>query len=236
MINKSNTVIDHLHELRTKILRILFILLITFIICIPFSESIYNFISGPILSLFAQNSSLIATGVTSPFFVPLKLALSLSCLIVLPYAFFELWSFISPGLYKDEQSFALPLIISSLLLFISGITFAFLVVAPILLNFFLNSAPSTVTVMTDISQYFQFIMKLIFGFGIAFQVPVLTFLLVRTGMVSKQSLKKARPFVIILFFIIASLLTPPDVLSQLFLAIPMWILFEIGLFLSSRKK
>ena len=130
----------------------------------------------------------------------------------------------------------MPLIISSLLLFISGITFAFLVVAPILLNFFLNSAPSTVTVMTDISQYFQFIMKLIFGFGIAFQVPVLTFLLVRTGMVSKQSLKKARPFVIILFFIIASLLTPPDVLSQLFLAIPMWILFEIGLFLSSRKK
>ena len=130
----------------------------------------------------------------------------------------------------------MPLIISSLLLFISGITFAFLVVTPILLNFFLNSAPSTVTVMTDISQYFQFIMKLIFGFGIAFQVPVLTFLLVRTGMVSKQSLKKARPFVIILFFIIASLLTPPDVLSQLFLAIPMWILFEIGLFLSSKKK
>ena len=153
------------------------------------AEQIYNFFSEPIITSFGQNSSLIATGVTSPFFVPLKLVLSLSFLVVLPYAFFELWSYVSPGLYAEEKSFVLPLITCSLSLFIIGIAFAFLIVAPLLLNFFISSAPSSVTVMTDISQYVQFLLKLVFGFGISFQVPVLTFLLVRTGITSKEALR-----------------------------------------------
>ena len=235
MMEKNNSVFDHLHELRIKVLRVFFVLFIIFIVLIPFSEQIYNFFSEPIITSFGQNSSLIATGVTSPFFVPLKLVLSLSFLLVLPYAFFELWSYVSPGLYAEEKSFVLPLITCSLSLFIIGIAFAFLIVAPLLLNFFISSAPSSVTVMTDISQYVQFLLKLVFGFGISFQVPVLTFLLVRTGITSKETLRKTRPFIVILFFITASLLTPPDVLSQLFLAIPMWILFEIGLYLSKKK-
>jgi sec-independent protein translocase protein TatC len=150
----------------------------------------------------------------------------------MPYLFFEGWMFISPGLYKNEKAFVAPLMFSTIILFYAGAAFAYLVVCPIIFQFFIASAPESIQVMTDINQYLGFVIKLIFAFGIAFEIPIATFLLIRTGVVKKVSLIKARPYLIILFFVIGMLLTPPDIFSQLFLALPMWVLFEIGLLIS----
>ena len=175
---------------------------------------------------------MIATEVTSPFMAPIKLVVFSALLVTMPYLFFEGWMFISPGLYKNEKAFVAPLMFSTIILFYAGAAFAYLVVCPIIFQFFIASAPESIQVMTDINQYLGFVIKLIFAFGIAFEIPIATFLLIRTGVVKKVSLIKARPYLIILFFVIGMLLTPPDIFSQLFLALPMWILFEIGLLIS----
>ena len=178
---------------------------------------------------------MIATQVTSPFMAPLKLVLFSALLVTMPYLFYEIWMFMSPGLYKNEKSFIAPLMISTILLFSSGVAFAYFVVCPIIFKFFIGVAPESIMVMTDISEYLNFIIKLIFAFGIAFEIPVATFLLIRAGIVQKETLVKARPYLIILFFVIGMLLTPPDIFSQLFLALPMWLLFEVGLLISREK-
>ena len=159
-----------------------------------------------------------------------------SLLISVPYFFIELWGFIAPGLYKKEKAFVAPLIISSTILFYFGIIFAYFVVSPIILSFFISAAPDSIQVMTDINKYLDFILKLFFAFGFAFEIPVATFLLITTGLISKERIKKMRPYLIISFFIIGMFLTPPDIFSQLFLAIPMWVLFEIGLLISRDPK
>mgnify|MGYP000019657704 FL=1 len=233
-MNKES-ISSHLLELRTRLIRILICLGILSVAGIPFASEIYAFIASPLLDILPAGSSMIATQVTSPFMAPLKLVLFSALLLTMPYLFYELWMFISPGLYKNEKSFVAPLMISTIFLFSAGVAFAYLVVLPIIFTFFIGVAPESIQVMTDINQYLSFVIKLIFAFGIAFEIPVATFLLIRTGIVKKESLIKARPYLIILFFVIGMLLTPPDIFSQLFLAIPMWLLFEVGLVVSKKN-
>ena len=230
-MNKES-ISSHLLELRTRLIRVLICLGILSVAGIPFASQIYAFVASPLLDILPVGSSMIATQVTSPFMAPLKLVLFTALLITMPYLFYEIWMFMSPGLYKNEKSFVAPLMVSTILLFSAGVAFAYLVVLPIIFKFFIGVAPESIQVMTDINQYLSFVIKLIFAFGIAFEIPVATFLLIRTGIVKKESLIKARPYLIILFFVIGMLLTPPDIFSQLFLAIPMWILFELGLLIS----
>jgi sec-independent protein translocase protein TatC len=193
-------------------------------------------VSAPLLELMPAGSSMIATEVASPFIAPLRVTIYSSLIISLPYFLIELWGFISPGLYKKEKTFVGPLILSSILLFYAGIVFAYFVVSPIILSFFISSAPDSIQVMTDINKYLDFVLKLFFAFGFAFEIPIATFLVITTGLVSKERIKTMRPYLIISFFVIGMFLTPPDIFSQLFLAIPMWLLFEIGLLISRDPK
>ncbi|MDA1341609.1 MAG: twin-arginine translocase subunit TatC [Proteobacteria bacterium] len=228
--------IEHLKELRSRLLRVFVVAGIFLIFCLPFANEIYFLISSPLTAILPENSTMIATEVTSPFIAPLRLAIYSALVLSMPYSLFELWGFIAPGLYKSEKTFVLPLLISSGVLFYAGVAFAFFIVSPIILNFFIAAAPDSIQVMTDINKYLDFVLKLFFAFGLAFEIPVATFLLISTGITNKKTIKKIRPYLIIGFFVLAMLLTPPDIFSQLFLAIPMWLLFEIGLLISRDKK
>ena len=228
--------IEHLKELRSRLLRVFVVAGIFLICCLPFANEIYFLISSPLTAILPENSTMIATEVTSPFIAPLRLAIYSALVLSMPYSLFELWGFIAPGLYKSEKTFVLPLLISSGVLFYAGVAFAFFIVSPIILNFFIAAAPDSIQVMTDINKYLDFVLKLFFAFGLAFEIPVATFLLISTGITNKKTIKKIRPYLIIGFFVLAMLLTPPDIFSQLFLAIPMWLLFEIGLLISRDKK
>ena len=232
----NESISSHLLELRSRLIRVIICLGVLFIAGIPFASEIYGFVASPLLSILPEGSSMIATQVTSPFMAPIKLVLIAALLVTMPYLFYEVWMFMSPGLYKNEKSFVMPLMATTVILFTTGIAFAYFIVCPIIFKFFIASAPNSIQVMTDISQYLNFIIKLVFAFGVAFEIPIATFLLIKSSIVKKESLIKSRPYLIILFFVIGMLLTPPDIFSQLFLALPMWILFELGLLLSSDKK
>ena len=232
----NESISSHLLELRSRLIRVIICLSVLFLAGIPFASEIYGFVASPLLSILPEGSSMIATQVTSPFMAPIKLVLFAALLVTMPYLFYEVWMFMSPGLYKNEKSFVMPLMATTVILFTTGIAFAYFVVCPIIFKFFIASAPNSIQVMTDISQYLNFIIKLVFAFGVAFEIPIATFLLIKSSIVKKESLIKSRPYLIILFFVIGMLLTPPDIFSQLFLALPMWILFELGLLLSSDKK
>ena len=233
-MNKES-ISSHFLELRARLIRVIICLGVLSIAGIPFASEIYNFIAFPLLDILPEESSMIATEVTSPFMAPIKLVLFSALLVTMPYLFFEGWMFMSPGLYKNERSFIAPLMFSTIILFYTGTAFAYFVVCPIIFQFFITSAPESIQVMTDITSYLGFIIKLVFAFGIAFEIPVATFLLIKSGIVKKDSLIKSRPYLIILFFVIGMFLTPPDIFSQLFLAIPMWVLFELGLLMSRDK-
>ena len=226
---------SHLLELRSRLIRILICFGFLALIGIPFSSDIYTFAASPLLEILPSGSSMIATQVTSPLMAPLKLVFFSALLITMPYLFYEMWMFMSPGLYKKEKAFVAPLMLSTIFLFLSGVAFAYFIVCPIIFKFFIGVAPESISVMTDINQYMNFVIKLIFAFGIAFEIPVATFLLIKSEIVKKETLVKARPYLIIVFFIFGMLLTPPDIFSQLFLAIPMWVLFELGLLVSKDK-
>ena len=228
----NESISSHLLELRSRLIRVIICLGVLFIAGIPFASEIYGFVASPLLTILPEGSSMIATQVTSPFMAPIKLVLFSALLVTMPYLFYEVWMFMSPGLYKNEKTFVAPLMATTIILFTAGIAFAYFIVCPIIFKFFIASAPNSIQVMTDISQYLNFVIKLVFAFGIAFEIPVATFLLIKSGLVKKDSLIKSRPFLIILFFVIGMLLTPPDIFSQLFLAIPMWVLFELGLLIS----
>ena len=204
------------------------------ILGIPFSAEIYSFVAAPLINLLPDGATMIATEVASPFMAPIKLTLYIAMLFSMPWLFYQIWMFISPGLYSNERTFTGPLLFSTIILFFSGASFAFFIVCPIIFKFFIGMAPESIIIMTDISQYLSFIFKLVFAFGVAFEIPVATILLVKSGFATRNSLIKARPYLIILFLIIGMLLTPPDIFSQLFLAIPMWVLFEIGIILAKK--
>ena len=231
----KDSISNHLLELRSRLLKVVIFFVVLTIVGIPFASEIYDFVAAPMISLLPDGSSMIATQVTSPFMAPIKLVLYVALLFSMPWLFYQAWMYISPGLYKKEKKFAGPLMFSTVVLFFSGVSFAFFVVCPIIFKFFIGMAPESILVMTDISQYLGFIFKLVFAFGIAFEIPIATILLINSGITTKKSLVKARPYLIVLFLAIGMLLTPPDVFSQLFLAVPMWVLFEIGIIFSKNK-
>ncbi len=229
---KEQSLMDHLIELRDRLLHMVLAILIAFISLFAFSEDIFTIAAQPLLGLMPEGTSMIATGVTSPFLVPFKLVLMLSVLLTIPYLLHQVWGFIAPGLYSHEKRMATPLLISSVVLFYCGIAFAYFVIFPILFGFFIGIAPEGVAVMTDIGQYLDFIIAIFLAFGIAFEVPVATFLIIAAGVISPDKLAKKRPYIIIAAFVIGMFLTPPDIISQSLLAIPIWLLFELGLFAS----
>lgn len=227
---KTQTMVEHLVELRDRLMRILIITVILFIGMFPFANEIYTFVSEPLRVYLPQSSSMIATDVASPFLTPFKLTIVLAIFAAMPFILYQAWAFIAPGLYKKERRLMVPLFASSIVLFYGGMAFAYYVVFPLVFGFFTSVGPENVLVMTDISRYLDFVLKLFFAFGVAFEIPIVTILLIWTGAVSPQSLAAKRPYVVVACFVVGMLLTPPDVISQALLAIPMWLLFEVGVF------
>ena len=230
---EGQPLIEDLVELRNRILHSLIAVVIIFFPLFYFANELYTFISEPLREFLPEGTSMIATEVASPFLTPFKLSLVLSLFVAMPYILHQIWSFVAPGLYSTEKRVALPLLLSSILLFYSGIAFAFFIVFPLVFAFFTSVAPDGVTIMTDINRYLDFVLKLFFAFGLAFEIPIATMLLIWTGATSAGSLKRKRSYVIIGCFIVGMILTPPDVISQILLAIPMWVLFELGIIFST---
>ena len=228
--DKNQTLIEHLIELRDRLLRIVVLTVVLFACMFPFANEIYSFVSEPLRVYLPESSTMIATDVASPFLTPFKLTMVLAVFAAMPVILYQTWAFIAPGLYKKERRIVLPLFASSVLLFYAGMAFAYYVVFPLVFGFFTSVGPENVTVMTDMSRYLDFVLKLFFAFGIAFEIPIATILLIWTGVVTPQSLAGKRPYVIVMCFVVGMLLTPPDIISQVLLAGPMWILFEIGVF------
>lgn len=224
--------ISHLVELRDRLLRIVLVVAVVFLVLMPFSNTLFTLLSGPLMAHLPEDSSMIAIEVASPFLIPFKLTLFLAVFISIPWLLYQAWSFVAPGLYRHERRLVLPLLVSSTLLFYAGAAFAYFVVFPLVFAFFTSTAPAGVSVMTDISRYLDFVLTLFFAFGAAFEVPIVTVLLVWTGTATREGLREKRPYVIVGAFVIGMLLTPPDVISQTLLAVPMWILFELGIFFS----
>ncbi|GAA3929556.1 twin-arginine translocase subunit TatC [Litoribacillus peritrichatus] len=227
--DNSQPLITHLTELRDRLLRSVLIILVLFAGIYSWSNELYLFVSEPLRRFLPEGTSMIATDVASPFLTPFKLTLMTSIFLSVPFILHQIWSFIAPGLYKHEKKFAIPLLVSSVLLFYSGMAFAFYVVFPIIFGFFTSVGPEGVAIMTDINRYLDFILKLFFAFGIAFEIPIATFLLIAAGISNVASISEKRPYVIIGCFTVGMLITPPDVISQTLLAVPMWLLFEVGL-------
>ena len=224
--------VSHLKELRRRIMATLLCVLLVLLALLPFSNELYLWLAEPLLHHMADTgATMIATEVASPFLAPFKLTLFVAIFVSVPYIFYQVWSFIAPGLYKNEQNLAFPVLVSSTMLFYFGIAFAYYVVFPLMFGFFSAVAPKGVTVMTDISKYLDFVLKLFFAFGASFEVPVATYLAVRSGITTRDALAAKRPYVIVGAFVLGMLLTPPDIISQILLALPIWALFEIGLIL-----
>lgn len=229
----------HLVELRTRLLNAVVAVLIVFVCLFPFASKLYTLLAEPLLSKLPKGGQMIATDVTTPFFVPLKVALMAAFLISLPYVLYQVWRFVAPGLYEHEKRLVWPLIIASTILFFCGMTFAYVVVFPIVFGFITASAPMGVAVMTDIDKYLSFVLTMFMAFGLTFQVPVAVVLLVRMGFVSVEKLREIRPYMVVGAFVIGAIFTPPDVVSQSMLALPLWLLYEAGILVAvwvGRKK
>jgi len=229
MAMEKSSFFGHLRELRSRILKSLVVILFCFLGLIYFSNDIYLTLSKPLLSFLPENSSMIATEVASPFLAPLKLTFFTSLLLSMPFLLNQVWKFIAPGMYENEKSLSFFLMLSSLMLFYIGILFTYFLVLPLVFGFFTGAAPDGILIMTDISRYLDFVLSLMFAFAVAFEIPVLIFLLVWSGISSSDSLRSKRPYVIIGCFTVGMLVTPPDVISQSLLAIPAWMLFELGI-------
>ena len=227
--NHHKPLISHLIELRGRLLRgALSVLIISFIL-LPFSNDLYHFLSEPLLQYLPKSSGMIATEVASPFLTPFKLTLSSAIMLAVPILLYEFWAFIAPGLYDSERKLVFPLLFASTTLFFLGVIFAYYIVFPLIFGFLTQAAPEGVKVMTDISSYLDFVLRLFFAFGLAFEVPIATILLIWTGVSTPKTLSEKRPYIIVGAFVIAMLLTPPDIISQTLLAVPIWLLFEFCL-------
>ena len=226
------TLISHLVELRSRLLRASIAVLVVFVCLIPFAQDIFTAVATPLMAQLPEGSSMIATQVASPFITPFKTTLFVALFFAMPVVIYQIWAFVAPGLYRKEKRFAIPIVVSSIFLFYAGIAFAYLVVFPLMFAFFNAVTPDGVEMMTDINSYLDFILTIFFAFGIAFEVPIVTVMLVATGLTSRESLKRKRPYVFLGAFILGMLLTPPDVISQTLLAIPVYLLFEGGIFMS----
>ncbi|MDD5412474.1 MAG: twin-arginine translocase subunit TatC [Methylobacter sp.] len=224
--------ISHLIELRNRLLRVVLCVLVIFLGLASYANEIYSLLAGPLMQHMPKNSTMIAIDVASPFFTPFKLVLVVSAFISVPVILYQFWAFVAPGLYKRERRMIFPLLIASTLLFYMGVAFAYFVVFPLVFGFLTASAPDGVAVMTDIAKYLDFVLALFFAFGACFEVLIFTIVLVWTGLVTPVELTEKRPYVIVGAFIIGAVLTPPDAISQTLLAVPMWMLFELGLICS----
>ena len=225
--------ISHLIELRSRLLRLTIGWLVVFVALFPFANDIYSLLAAPLLNKLPLGGQMIATGVTTPFFVPIKVAMMTAFLVSLPHTLYQVWAFVAPGLYAHEKKFMIPIIIASSLLFLTGMTFAYFLVFPVVFGFIVSTAPDGVAVMTDIGSYLDFVMTLFFAFGLAFEVPIAVVMAVRFGWVSIAALKDARGYVIVGAFVIGAIFTPPDIISQFMLAVPMWLLYELGIIVAA---
>ena len=203
-----------------------------FIVLFPFANPLYNFLSAPLVAQLPQSGTMIAIDVASPFLAPFKLVLLLAVTLSIPVLVYQFWAFVAPGLYRQEKRLAMPILLSSTLLFYLGMIFAYYVVFPLMFGFFNSVAPEGISVMTDINRYLDFVIKIFIAFGIAFEVPIVTLMLVKTGVTTTESLIRKRPYIIVAAFVAGMILTPPDIISQVLLAIPVWLLFELGIFIS----
>ena len=225
----NQPLMTHLLELRNRLLKIFVAVLVVFVILFPFSESLYLYISEPLRALLPSASTMIATEVTSPFLTPFKLALVSAMFISMPYILYQLWAFVAPALYQQEKKIVVPLFCASVILFYAGMAFAYYLVFPIVFMFFTSVAPEGISVMPDIRAYLDFVLKLFMAFGLSFQIPIAVVILSWLGTVNPDNLAKKRPYVFVLCFVVGMLLTPPDIISQVLLAVPMWLLFEVGI-------
>ena len=226
---KELTLVDHLIELRDRIIKCMAALLVVFLCLFPFANEIYTFVADPLIAALPENSTMIAIDPTAPFFAPFKLTFYVAMVLAAPYVLYQLWSFIAPGLYKNEKEVAIPLFISSVVLFYAGIAFARYVLFGIVFGFFISVAPEGVAVAPDITSFLSFALTIFFAFGLAFEIPIAVFIFIWSGLVEPEDLVQKRPYVVVGCFVIAMLLTPPDPFTQSFLAIPMWGLFEVGI-------
>jgi sec-independent protein translocase protein TatC len=231
---QASPLVIHLIELRNRLCYLLLAVLLVFLCLVGFANPIYTFVAAPLLALLPESSSMIATDVAAPFLTPFKLTFFVAFMVTLPFIIYQVLRFILPGLYKKEKAKIVPFMVFSVLLFYLGIVFAYFVVFPLVFGFFTSMAPDGVKVMTDISSYLGFVLKLFFAFGLVFEIPVLVILLIHSGAISPEILRKQRPYVIVVCFVVGMLLTPPDVISQLLLAVPMWLLYELGIVIGKR--
>ncbi|MGB2739958.1 MAG: twin-arginine translocase subunit TatC [Cognaticolwellia sp.] len=232
-VKQNYTLFDHLLELRTRLLHAVLGVLVVFCSLIYFTQDIYQYVAQPLLAVMPAGTQMIATDVASPFFTPFKLTIVLSIFIAMPYILYQVWSFIAPGLYKNEKRLIAPLMFGSTVLFYGGIAFAYYVVFPVVFAFFSSVAPEGVTIATDISSYLDFVLKLFFAFGVAFEIPIAIILMCWTGVTTPDSLRTKRPYIVVGAFVVGMLLTPPDIISQTMLAVPMLLLFEVGIIIAS---
>ena len=233
-MSDEQSIISHLLELRDRLLRIVVVVIGVFVVLFfyPGANKLYTLLAHPLLMNLPKGGQMIATEVTTPFFVPMKVAAMAAFLISLPYVLYQLWGFIAPGLYAHEKRFALPVVISGTVLFFVGMAFAYFAVFPVVFGFITHTAPQGVAVMTDIGKYLDFVLTLFMAFGITFEVPVVVVLLVKMGLVSVAKLKEIRPYMIVGAFVVGAIFTPPDVVSQFMLAMPLWLLYELGILVS----
>lgn len=223
---------EHLIELRTHLIKICVAILVIFLALVGFSRELYNFLSDPLVAQLPANSTMIATDITSNFMAPIRLTVFVAAFVAMPYILYQIWSFVAPGLYKKEKKIAIPILSSSIFLFYTGVAFSYFIVLKGVLKFFIMFAPQNVLPMTDIDSYLSFALKLFMVFGLTFEIPVVTLLLILVGIVSIQGLEDKRRYIIVGCFAVAAVVTPPDGVSMLMLAIPMWLLFELGLLLA----
>lgn len=233
MSKPEDSFISHLIEMRDRLLRAVLGVVVLFVVLFPWAQDLYALLAKPMLASLPQGGQMIATEVTTPFFVPVKVTLMTAFLLALPWVFYQVWAFVAPGLYQHEKRLGVPLVIASVILFLMGMAFAYFLVFPVVFGFIVGVAPEGVAVMTDIGKYLDFVMTLFMAFGITFEVPVAVVLLVKMGMVSVAKLREIRPYVIVGAFVIGAIFTPPDIISQFMLAIPLWVLYELGILIAA---
>ena len=229
---EGETFLSHLIELRTRLMRSIIAVVVVLVCLFPWAKEIYALLAAPLLKVLPAGSTMIATDVTSTFLVPLKVTLMISFLIALPYVLWQAWAFVAPGLYQHERRLALPVIVSSFVFFLIGMSFAYFFVFPVMFGFFAGYAPPGVQMMTDIDKYLSFVLTMFIAFGVTFEVPVIVIVLVRLGVVSLEKLRSIRAYVIVGAFVVGAIFTPPDVVSQLLLAVPLWLLYEFGILMA----
>lgn len=229
----EDTFISHLIEMRDRLLRAVLAVVIIFICLFPWAQDIYALLARPLLAALPKGGQMIATEITTPFFVPMKVTMMAAFLLASPWVFYQAWAFVAPGLYQHEKRLGVPLVIASVILFMTGMAFAYFLVFPLVFHFIVSVTPTGVAVMTDIGKYLDFVLTMFMAFGITFEVPIAVVLLVKMGMVSVAKLREIRPYIIVGAFVIGAIFTPPDVISQFMLATPLWVLYELGIIVAA---